>query len=295
MGLLAYYIILPLLYLVSLLPFPIMYLVSDFFYLILYKIVGYRKHVVFENLKKSFPDKTHDELKLIEKKFYRFLCDLFLETIKVLTISKKQMIAHCTLTDNTKKIFNDLNEQKRSCVVVLGHYANWEWACNGYSCVVPMQLYGLYHPLSNKGFDGLMYKLRTRFGTKLYAMNDVLREMIKNRNEVSATGFIADQTPPPEGAYWMTFLNQDTPVFVGTEKIAKKFNYPVVFISIKRVKRGYYVLDGEILSLEPKNTADGEITELHTKRLEKDIIANPELWLWSHRRWKHKRKKESQE
>lgn len=295
MGILAYYIILPLLYLISLLPFPIMYLVSDFLYLVLYKIVGYRKQVVFENLKNSFPDKSQDELKLIEKKFYRFLCDLFLETIKVLTISKNQMIAHCTLTDNTKKIFNDLNEQKRSCVVVLGHYANWEWACNGYSCVIPMQLYGLYHPLSNKGFDGLMYKLRTRFGTKLYAMNDVLREMIKNKNEINATGFIADQTPPPEGAYWMKFLNQDTPVFVGTEKIAKKFNYPVVFISIKRVKRGYYVLDGEVLSLDPKNTADGEITELHTKRLEKDIIANPELWLWSHRRWKHKRKKESQE
>jgi KDO2-lipid IV(A) lauroyltransferase len=135
-----------------------------------------------------------------------------------------------------------------------------------------------------------MYDMRSRFGTKLYAMKDTMREMIKNRHEINTTAFIADQTPSPEGAYWTTFLNQDTPVFWGTEKIAQKLNYPVVYVTVNRVKRGYYEVNTEYLVKEPKNTKEGEISELHTKKLEQDIISQPEIWLWSHRRWKHKRK-----
>ena len=131
--------------------------------------------------------------------------------------------------------------------------------------------------------------MRTRFGNKLYAMREVMREMIKNRNEINATAFIADQTPPPEGAYWTTFLNQDTPVFVGTEKIAQKLNYPIVYVTVSRPKRGHYLVNAEILVNEPKSTKEGEISELHTRRLEEDIKKQPEIWLWSHRRWKHKR------
>jgi KDO2-lipid IV(A) lauroyltransferase len=134
-----------------------------------------------------------------------------------------------------------------------------------------------------------MYDMRTRFGTKLYAMKDTMREMVRNRHEVNATAFIADQTPSPEGAYWTTFLNQDTPVFWGTEKIAQKFNYPVVYVTIKRLNRGFYEVDSEVLVTDSKNTKEGEISELHTRKLEQDIISQPEIWLWSHRRWKHKR------
>lgn len=262
---------------------------SDFFFFLLYYVLGYRKKVVYENLKNSFPEKTHKELKEIERKFFRYLCDLILETFKTLTISKSSAVKHCEFTSETISLFKKLHADKKSCIIVMGHYGNWEWAGNTFSVVCPQQLYVIYHPLTNKNFDALMYKMRTRFGTKLYAMKETMREMIKNRNEINATAFIADQTPPPEGAYWTKFLNQDTPVFTGTEKIAQKLNYPVVYVSVFRKSRGKYQVHAEILVAEPKKTKEGEISELHTRRLEQDIRKQPEIWLWSHRRWKHKR------
>lgn len=289
MGAIGFYIGLPFIYLISIIPFPLFYGVSDFFFVLLYYIIGYRKKVVYQNLKNSFPEKTHEELKTIERKFYRYLCDLFLETFKTLTISKKEAINRCAFTQQTTDLFNKLNDEKKSCIIVMGHYGNWEWAGNTFSLLLKQQLYVIYHPLTNKQFNNLMYKMRTRFGNKLYAMREVMREMIKNRNEINATAFIADQTPPPEGAYWTTFLNQDTPVFVGTEKIAQKLNYPIVYVTVSRPKRGHYLVNAEILVNEPKSTKEGEISELHTRRLEEDIKKQPEIWLWSHRRWKHKR------
>lgn len=289
MGAILFYCLLPFLYLISLLPFPVFYLFSDFIYFLLYRVVGYRKKVVFDNLKNSFPEKSHYELKKIEKDFYRYLCDLFLETIKTLTISRSEAIKRCKFNAKTTLLFNELANKNQSCIIVMGHYGNWEWAGNSFSLQCKQQLYVIYHPLSNKYFDKLMYDLRTRFGTKLYAMKDTMREMIRNKNEVNATAFIADQTPSPDSAYWTTFMNQDTPVFWGTEKIAQKLNYPIVYITIKKIKRGYYEVDSELLINEPKNTSLGEISELHTRKLESDIITQPSIWLWSHRRWKHKK------
>jgi len=258
-------------------------------FFLIYHVVGYRKKVVYENLKNSFPEKTHQELKTIEKQFFKYLCDLILETLKTLTISKQEAIKRCGYTPKTLEIFNELHQKKQSCILVMGHFGNWEWAGNTFSLVCKQQLYVIYHPLSNKQFDGLMYSMRTRFGNKLYAMKETIREMVKNRHEVNTTAFIADQTPAPESAYWTTFLNQDTPVFWGTEKIAQKFNYPVVYVTINRLKRGYYEVDTEYLFHEPKNTHEGEISEAHTRKLEQDILKQPEIWLWSHRRWKHKK------
>lgn len=289
MGAILFYCLLPFLYLISLLPFPVFYLFSDFIYFLLYRVVGYRKKVVFENLKNSFPEKSYNELKKIEKDFYRYLCDLFLETIKTLTISRSEAVKRCKFNAKTTLVFNELANKNQSSIIVMGHYGNWEWAGNSFSLQCKQQLYVIYHPLSNKYFDKLMYDLRTRFGTKLYAMKDTMREMIRNKNEVNATAFIADQTPSPDSAYWTTFMNQDTPVFWGTEKIAQKLNYPIVYITIKKIKRGYYEVDSELLINEPKNTSLGEISELHTRKLESDIITQPSIWLWSHRRWKHKK------
>jgi len=289
MGAILFYCLLPFLYLISLLPFPVFYLFSDFIYFLLYRVVGYRKKVVFENFKNSFPEKSYNELKKIEKDFYRYLCDLFLETIKTLTISRSEAVKRCKFNAKTTLLFNELANKNQSCIIVMGHYGNWEWAGNSFSLQCKQQLYVIYHPLSNKYFDKLMYDLRTRFGTKLYAMKDTMREMIRNKNEVNATAFIADQTPSPDSAYWTTFMNQDTPVFWGTEKIAQKLNYPIVYITIKKIKRGYYEVDSELLINEPKNTSLGEISELHTRKLESDIITQPSIWLWSHRRWKHKK------
>ncbi len=242
-----------------------------------------------ENLRKSFPEKKEKELKRICKDFYHYLCDLFLETFKTLTISKKAMLKRFSFAPGAQEVFDKLASEKKSVVLVMGHLGNWEWAGNSFSLLCKHQLYVIYHPLSNKHFNKLIYDMRTRFGTKLIAMRETFRDMVANRNIVSATAFIADQTPSPEGAYWTTFLNQDTPVFTGTEKIARKLNYPIVYACIKRVKRGYYEIHAEVLCNDPKSTRDGEISEMHTRRLEKDIIAQPEVWLWSHRRWKHKR------
>jgi KDO2-lipid IV(A) lauroyltransferase len=291
MGKIIYFIfILPLLFIISILPFFIIYAISDLMYLLIYKFIGYRKHVVRQNLKNAFPEKSESDLKLIEKKYYHFLCDVILETIQTISISERKMLKRCYMNDHSKKIFEEFNQQQKSCVIVLGHFGNWEWGGNTFSLTCKQQLYVLYHPLSNVQFDGLMKQLRTRFGAKLYAMKDAMREMIKNKNETTATAFIADQTPAPETAYWMSFLNQDTPVFLGTEKIAKKLNFPVVYVSLLRKKRGYYEFNAEVICANPQATIEGEITELHTKRLEQDIDMQPETWLWSHRRWKHKRK-----
>lgn len=242
-----------------------------------------------DNLRNSFPEKSEKEFNKIAIAFYRYLCDLFLETFKTLTISKKTMLAHCKMNDSAQKLFDTYYAQQKSIIIVMGHFGNWEWAGN----VVDSskhQLYVIYHQLSNKYFNNLVIKMRTRFGTKLIEMKSTLRDMVANRKNITATAFIADQTPSSENAYWTTFLNQDTPVFTGTEKIASKFNYPVVYISVKRMKRGYYEIFGELLFENPKESKEGEISEAHTRKLEKDIMEQPEIWLWSHRRWKHKRK-----
>ncbi len=241
------------------------------------------------NLRNSFPNKPEKEIQVLAKKYYRYLCDMTLETFKVLTISEKQMMKRCTFSKESKQLFNKLAEEKQSAILVMGHLGNWEWAGSAFSLQFKQRLYVIYHPLSNKYFDGLIYKMRTRFGTGLYPMQTVFKDMLRNRKETNLTAFIADQTPSPENAHWMTFLNQDTPVFKGTEVISKKLNYPIVYTTVKKLKRGYYEISAETIVANPKNTEDGYITELHTKRLEKDIIQQPESWIWSHRRWKHER------
>lgn len=285
-----YYITLPFIYLLSVLPFPLLYGLSNVFYVAMFHIIGYRKELVLQNLRNSFPEKTEDELLLIRKKFYKHLCDLFLETFKTLTISKSTMLKHCYFGPEAKALFSQLAADGKSVILVMGHQGNWEWAGNTFSAEINSQLYVIYHPIANKYVDGLVYKMRTRFKTKLIAMKDTFKEMVAHRSEITTTAFIADQTPHNlSSAHWMNFLNQDTPVFLGTERIARKLNYPVVYAFVRKVKRGHYEINAEMLVEHPSGTSDGEITELHTRRLEKDIYSQPETWLWSHRRWKHKR------
>jgi KDO2-lipid IV(A) lauroyltransferase len=290
---LIYYISLPFIYLLSILPFPILYRVSDGFYFILYYVFGYRKKVAMQNLRNSFPERSEAEIKRLCKDYYHYLCDLFLESFKTLTIGRSAMLKRCTISPAAKEIFDRYHREGKSIIVVMGHYGNWEWAGNTFSLTCKHKLFVVYHPFGNKYFNGLMYRMRTRFGNGLIAMKDTYKDMVRNKAMISATAFIADQTPQPDNAFWTTFLNQDTPVFQGTEKIARKMNYPIIYITIKRLKRGYYNIMAEILSDDAKNTADGKISELHTARLEKDIREQPEIWLWTHRRWKHKRPAEN--
>lgn len=288
MGTLGYFVALPFIYGISLLPFPLLYLLSDGIYFLIYKVLGYRKEVVMNNLRNSFPEKDEAELKAIASKFYRWFCDLTLETLKTLTISPEEVRKRVEFRG--KDILQQYAREKRSVILVLGHYGNWELAGARYSQErdIP-QLHVIYHPLANARFDRLMHHMRTRHGTKLYTMRETSKAMIRDRDLLTATAFIADQTPSPERAYWMTFLNQDTPVFQGTEGLARKLDKPVIYISITRPERGYYCMLMETLVPDPTRTRDGEITEVHTRRLEQDIRKYPELWLWTHRRWKHKR------
>lgn len=285
----VYYIVLPFIYLISILPFPILFLLSDFFYFVLYYVVGYRKKVVLQNLRNAFPDKSDAEITRLCKDFFHYLCDLILEVVKMITIGKKAILKHCRFEPASKALLEKLASENKSIILVMGHIGNWEWAGHPYSLLLKHQLNVIYHPVANKYFDRLMYRTRTKNGTKLIPMNNAYKEMLLHKNELTTTVFLADQTPQPNNAYWMTFLSQDTPVFKGTEIIAKKIGIAVVYACVKRVKRGYYDMYAELLTEDPASLPNGVLTEMHTKRLERDILAQPETWLWSHKRWKHKR------
>jgi KDO2-lipid IV(A) lauroyltransferase len=287
MSAILYYLTLPFLYLVSILPRPLLYLLSDFIYVLVYTVFGYRKKVVTSNLLNAFPDKTTEEINKIRRDFYHYFCDLSLETIKTLSISPAATRQY--FDEGDLSVLEHYFREKKSVIIVMGHLGNWELAGAYFSQMSLHQLYVIYHPLANKHFDRMFYRMRTRSGIKLYAMKETFRGMLRDRNKLTATAFIADQTPSPGSAYWMKFLNQDTPVFKGTEAIARKLGYPVVYLSVIREKRGRYRLAAELLAEHPDRFEENQLTELHTKRLERDIIDHPETWLWSHRRWKHKR------
>ncbi|MEZ4756005.1 MAG: lysophospholipid acyltransferase family protein [Flavobacteriales bacterium] len=288
MGTVGYYLALPFIYGISLLPFPLLYLLSDGVYWLLFRVIGYRKKVVLTNLRNSFPERTEAEIQVIADRFFRWFCDLTLETLKTLTISPGEVVKRVEFKNI--ELLRQFAREGRSVILVLGHYGNWELAGARYSQEKEIpQLYVIYHPLANTHFDRLMYHMRTRHGTKLYTMREASKAMLRDQALLTATAFIADQTPSPERAHWMTFLEQDTPVFLGTEALARKLGQPVIYISITRPRRGYYCMAMELLVGDPATTAPGVITEAHTRRLEADIRNVPELWLWTHRRWKHKR------
>ncbi|HTF80695.1 MAG TPA: lysophospholipid acyltransferase family protein [Cytophagales bacterium] len=291
MASLVYYLTLPFIYLLAWLPFPILYAFSDVACFILRDVFKYRKDVVMTNLRNSFPNKSDAEIKKIYKEFFSYLCDLILETIKTLTMTEKEARARSVF--QSPAWLDAYHEAHKSIIIVMGHYGNWEWGGPGFTLNSKYQLVVIYRPLSNPYFERMMTRMRTKFGTKISPVNSTLRDMVNNRSQITATAFIADQAASPETAYWTTFLHQETAVFVGPEKIAKKFNYPVVYMNVRRVKRGYYEVTPELMFDAPKDTAENEILEAFTRRLELEIQKDPVVWLWSHKRWKHKRKEAS--
>jgi KDO2-lipid IV(A) lauroyltransferase len=286
----TYYITLPFIYLLSILPFRILYIKSDFLFFILYHLIGYRKKTVRENLKKSFPHKSNIEIKQIEVKFYHHLCDLILESLKAFTISEKELRKRCTIKN--PEIMEQFALKNQSICVAMGHFGNWEWAGQRVSMDTKFKLLVIYRKIKNHYFNNFMQRLRSRFGAVPVEMNETIRKILEyqKKNIPTATVFIADQTPPPENAYWLNFLNQKTPVFKGTEKIAKKYNLPVLFGHVHKIKRGYYEIELSILCENPSLYSEMDITKMHTQKLENYIQENPEYWLWSHKRWKHQPK-----
>lgn len=290
MQFILYCLALPWIYLVSILPFPVLYAVSDVLFFLVFHVAGYRKKIVLNNLTSAFPEKSPQEILKLRKEYYHWFCDLILETFKTLTISREEMLKHCTMSETAGKLFDEYYQKGQHVIIVMGHFGNWEWAGNTFSLLQKNQLYVIYSPLKNKYYNRLITSMRTRFGTKLIPMRETSKQMLLNRNSnPGATAFIADQTPQPDRAHWMTFMRQDTPVFLGTEKLAQKLDYPVVYVSVRRVKRGYYTLEAKTIFEHPSAEPEFRITEEHTKRLEQDIMSQPATWLWSHRRWKHKR------
>lgn len=289
MGAIGYYIFYGINWVITLLPLSVLYIFSDFLYLVLYYFPSYRRKVVANNLKNSFPDKSEKEIKCIEKKFYKHLADLFIETFKLTHISKEQMMKRFTVSN--LEIIDRLLDEKRDTIAVLGHYNNWEWL-TALPLYTKYKSVSIYKPLQNKFFDRFINNLRSKNGMVLTPMSNIIREIINDRknniNTISA--FISDQTPiKTEIKFWTTFLNQDTPIYMGTEKVASKYDMAIVFFHIQKIKRGYYNLNIELLFDHTAGLPEHFITETHVKRLEEIIREKPEFWIWSHRRWKHKK------
>ncbi len=285
-----YYSVLPLFWSISLLPISVLYLFSDFLYFIIYIVLGYRKKVVQENLNNAFPEKSAEELNQIEHDFYHYLCDLLVEVLKGATMTQEQYEQRWT-ADATEVI--RIYAQNRSAIFILGHYGNWEAAGQICTFYCDYRLNIIYKPIANRNFGKLVNRIRTRFNNTVTPMNKILRQMLKDKNEPIAYAFVSDQSPSPKNAYWMNFLNQDTAVFTGVEKIAQKLNIPVIYISVLRKKRGYYHIQPTVLFENPKDTQEGEIMHAFMKHLEQDINKNPAYWIWSHKRWKHKREQQT--
>jgi KDO2-lipid IV(A) lauroyltransferase len=293
MDSIGYYLFYPIYSLINLLPLRVLYLLSDFLFLILYYFPSYRRNIVETNLKNAFPEKSEKERKDIEKRFYKHLADMFVETFKVKSLSRKELEKRFTYTGI--EIVNRLYDEKRDIIAVLGHYNNWEL-----SVLMGERLkskaFVIYKPLRNKYFDRLINSQRTRFGLGITPMSMVIKEILRSRkdNINTISMFLADQSPPRnEIQYWTKFLNQDTAVYTGAEKIARKYNMAVVFFHIRKIRRGYYNMEIEELINNPEDLPENMITEVHVRRLEEIIREKPEYWVWSHRRWKHKKPPEN--
>ena len=278
-----------LIWLIAWLPLRVLYIFSDFFYLIIYYVVGYRKKVARRNIEKSFPEKSKKELRKIERRFFRYFCDLFIETFYEIHMSEKEVLRRIDF-GNIEPILEQLSKGK-SVLAMTSHYGNWEWG-SALSLLLPREspLYGIYKKLNNKKFDQLMIDLRSIFKGKTIETHNLFRTMVKMRKEgeIGVFGMISDQSPWVGNVnHFLRLLHQDTPVLDGTEQLAKKFDYPVVYIHIDRVKRGYYKCECIPIALEPKLTTELEITKKYFEILEQKIQSAPEFWLWTHNRWKH--------
>jgi len=279
---------------ISSLPLSVLYILAKVIYVLLYYVIGYRKKVVLSNLRNAFPEKNALEIKQIAKQFYRNLADIIFEIIKLGTISKKEIARRVQYT-NPELLQYYLN--KGNTVITLGsHACNWEWGLASASSYFKEPSAGVYKPLTNTFFETYMRFLRSRLGATPVKMKEVLRHLVIHRNEPRLLALLSDQTPPRgEIQYWTNFLNQDTAFYVGADKLADAFKYPVVFIGVIRQGRGYYKFSFELLrdaGVVEKNT-EYPVTEAYARTLEKWIQQYPSDYLWSHRRWKHKRSQEN--
>jgi KDO2-lipid IV(A) lauroyltransferase len=275
-------------WLVTLLPFGCYYLISDVFYLFVFYILRYRKNVVFANLRNSFPEKSDEELKKIQKTFFKHFADILLESFKIIHLTEKKMKKRWQFENI--EIFDELLAKNKNILLVSAHYGNWEWF-SIFGKMINYKFIALYKSLSSNNFDNFLRKLREKYGLETVSMDLAFKRMLKLKSENTSNivWFAADQAPPKDTLFWTTFLNQETAFFLGPEKLAKKLDYSIVYLDVYRVKRGYYKAKFTLLFENTINTNEFEITKTHVKHLENVIKENPSSWLWSHKRWKHKR------
>jgi len=278
-----------LLYLISLLPFRLLYFLSDGLYYVLYYLIGYRKQVVRDNLRRSFPTKTEQERLLIEKTYFRFLADNLIESLKSLSMSKESFQKRFHLKN--PEVITQYTDKNQSILLAMSHYANWEWSAPGLTSVLAVKSILVYKPLSNKSAEKVINGIRAKYGALMVPMKQAIRTIVEHQAETTITFLVSDQTPSArDNMHFVDFLNQPTAVFKGLEKIAKLTKSPIVYMHVERVKRGYYQAEFSVLEANPLVTAEDEITDKYNKKLENIIQANPAYWLWSHKRWKHKPK-----
>ena len=280
-------IILSPLWLLTKLPIRLLYYLSDFLFLLTYHIVRYRRNIVYQNISKAFVEKSRKEKRAIVRKFYHYLCDYFIESIYMINMDIKECNKRYSFEN--PEIIKDLYAQKRNIILATSHFGNWEWASN-LSQNISYKILGIYKPLSNKLFNKLFIHLRGKYGSIPVPMNHTLRILndYLKKGKFFALYLVSDQRPSPEDIhYWTYFMNQETPVITGTERLARKYNLAVVFLEIDRVKRGYYKIAYRLISEDPRNEAQNEITEKYIRKVEEMITKRPELWLWSHNRWKY--------
>jgi len=272
----------------SLLPFRLLYIKSDFVYLILCFVLKYRKKIIIQNLKNAFPEKSEKEILLLRRRYMKIMADLILESLKSSHLREKTILKRFKFKN--LELLDQLYNNKKSVFLVCGHTGSWEMAGMILPLITKYKVFGIYQPQSNPNFDKYMKKVRSSFGVIPLASQQAYKTFIQHKNELLLNFIVADQAPSKNGDHhWTRFLNQETAFFKGLEKMSKSLDFAVVFLRIIRTDRGKYMLEFELLTDKPNETKEGEISEMYAKALEKLIRQFPENWLWSHRRWKHKR------
>lgn len=288
MQFLAYILVYPFLWLISILPFRLLYIVSDVLYVILYHIIRYRKKVVNDNLHLVFPNKSEKEITRIRRKFYKHLCDMFLEMAKTMSISKKSLKKRFKILNPEE--FQRLESLNKSVLLMYGHYASWEWSVvlQNY---INFKGFGVYKKLANTYFDSLVRNIRSKYNTSLISTKEVIN--VINETEKSGiksiTAFLSDQSPKlTKDVYWGEFMGIDIPCFTGAERLAKKLDLTIAYLKVTKVKRGFYKSEIITLAENPNTYKDYELTNMFLREVEKQIYEAPEYYFWTHKRWKHK-------
>lgn len=289
MQFLVFIIAFPFLWIISILPFRLFYWFSDFVYLILYYIIGYRKKTVRENLALAFPNLSAKERLVIEKKSYHHLCDMFLEMIKTMTISPEEMNKRFVITN--LEVVKEYEKKGKSTILLASHYASWEWLLSLNEKTLFRGI-GVYKKIANKYFDKLIRDIRSKYKAELVETKRAIPLIAENQEKgiLSMYGLASDQSPKLNRAFhWNKFMGVEVPVHTGAEMLAKRYDLNVLFVKVKKVKRGFYEATFLPITDNPKSIPDFEITNVFLREVEKQILEAPEYYFWTHKRWKHKR------